>query len=79
MLKRIVDAPPNLRKFLEARERHSASLDELKLLGQLAAEEAAARTNNPRVAASTAGAAPSGGSVIDFADAANELKTRSET
>jgi hypothetical protein len=42
---RIIDAPPCLRKFLEARAKHVASSAELELLARAAADEAA-RLNN---------------------------------
>ena len=41
MLNRIIDAPPALRRFIEARSKHAASIEELKLLAREAAEEAA--------------------------------------
>jgi hypothetical protein len=45
---RIIDAPPALAKFLEARSKHAASFEELKVLAQHASDEAAAaRTNRP--------------------------------
>jgi hypothetical protein len=38
ILNRIVDAPPALKKFLEARSKHASALEELKLLAGQAAE-----------------------------------------
>jgi hypothetical protein len=52
---RIVDAPPALRKFLNARAKHVTSARELEALLQAAADEAA-RANNRQEAQSRTGA-----------------------
>lgn len=47
VLNRIIDPPPALRKFLQARSEHVASAQELELLMRAAAEEAARLNNRP--------------------------------